>query len=121
MTAHLLSDARSGGDRPGASDFHALVRWRDHMGVAPVRAWLHRGQATTVWLDGRGAIAAPPEARDLAATVGVAVGFATAFGGVAIAYGAWRAIGRSIDRRRVVRWTREWERVEPGWAARYGS
>ncbi|WP_437063673.1 HAD-IC family P-type ATPase [Streptomyces sp. enrichment culture] len=41
-------------------------------------------------------------------------------GGVAIAYGAWWAVGRSIDRRRLSRWTREWERVEPGWVTRYG-
>ncbi|MEV5875404.1 hypothetical protein AB0L75_14455 [Streptomyces sp. NPDC052101] len=124
VTARLVTDARSAGDRPGAqSGLHALVRWSDreggHTGVAPVRAWLHRGAATTVWLDAQGAIATPPEGRDFAATAGVAVAFATAFGGVASAYGLWWAVGRSMDRRRLSQWGREWERVEPGWVTRY--
>lgn len=125
VAARLLTDARSSGDRRGAQpDFHALVRWSDRegsrTGIAPVRAWLHRGATATVWLDARGVIADPPENRDFAVTAGVAVGFATAFGGVAAAYGVWRAVDRSLDRRRLAQWNREWERVEPGWVTRYG-
>lgn len=98
VNARLLTDARSSGNSPDAQPgFHALVRWSDqkggHTGVAPVQAWLHRGATTTVWLDARGAIGAQPEARDLSATAGVAVAFATGFGGGAIAYGVWRAVG----------------------------
>ncbi|MES4889687.1 hypothetical protein [Streptomyces sp. NPDC096012] len=124
VTAGLLSDARLAGDHPGARPgFHALVRWSDregsHTGVAPVRAWLHRGATTTVWLDARGAVAAPPEGRDFAVTAGTATAFAAACGGVATAYGVWRAVTKSIDRRRLAQWNREWERVEPGWATRY--
>ncbi|MCC5478339.1 hypothetical protein LMU33_24995 [Streptomyces sp. JA03] len=125
VAARLLTDARSSGDRRGAQPgFHALVRWSDRdgsrTGTAPVRAWLHRGATATVWLDARGVIAVPPENRDFAVTAGVAMGFATAFGGVAAAYGARRGIYRSIDRRRLAQWNREWERVEPGWVTRYG-
>ncbi|WP_406164710.1 hypothetical protein [Streptomyces sp. NBC_00996] len=86
-----------------------------------MRAWSQRGAAATVWLDARGDISAPPLARDLSMTAGVAVGFATAFGGVAAAFGAWWAVNRSLDRRCLDQWTREWERVEPGWAARHES
>lgn len=123
VTARLLSEARTVGDRPGAqSGFHALVRWSDqeggHTGVAPVRAWLHRGATATVWLDARGAITPPPEGRDFAATAGAAIAFATACGEVATAYGVWRAIARSIDHRRLAQWNREWKRVGPGWATR---
>ncbi|MGW3208857.1 Rv1733c family protein [Streptomyces sp. NPDC001135] len=125
VAARLLTDARSAGDRRRAQPgFHALVRWSDRngsrTGIAPVRAWLHRGATATVWLDARGVIAVPPENRDFAVTAGVAVGCATAFGGVAAAYGVWRAVDRSIDRRRLAQWNREWERVEPGWVTRYG-
>ncbi|WP_369386553.1 hypothetical protein AB5J72_02330 [Streptomyces sp. CG1] len=123
VVAHLLTDARSGGDRPGAqSGFHALVRWSDHngvrTGVAPVRAWLHQGATATVWLDAHGTIAAPPEGRDLAAIAGVAVGCGTTLAGVAGAYTARRAVGRYFERRRKAQWTREWERVEPDWRPR---
>ncbi len=123
--ARLLTDARSAGDRPGAqSGFHALVRWSDrsgsHTGVAPVRAWLQKGAATTVWLDARGAVADAPEDRDFAATAGVAVGSAAALGGAAVAYGVRRAVGRSLDRRRMDQWDREWTRVEPDWVTRFG-
>ncbi|OLZ69018.1 hypothetical protein AV521_19910 [Streptomyces sp. IMTB 2501] len=125
VTARLVTDARSADDRAGAqSGFHAAVGWSDrdggHTGVAPVRAWLHRGAATTVWLDAQGTIATPPEGRDFAATAGAAVAFATSFGGVATAYGLWWALGRSMDRSRLSHWDREWERVEPGWVTRYG-
>jgi hypothetical protein len=123
VTARLLSDARSDRDRPGTQPgFHALVQWSDqeggYTGVAPVRAWLHRGAAATVWLDARGDISTPIPGRDLSVTAGVTVGLATAFGGVAAAFGAWWAVSRSLDRRRLDQWTREWERVEPGWVAR---
>ncbi|MET8946872.1 hypothetical protein ABZX30_25740 [Streptomyces sp. NPDC004542] len=123
VSAHLLSDARSSDDRAGAqSGFHALVRWSDreggHTALAPVRAWLHRGATATVWLDGRGVVSAPPPGRDLPVTTGVAVGFGTASGGAAAALGVWWAVGRSFDHRRSARWAREWERVEPLWAAR---
>ncbi|MGW7543175.1 Rv1733c family protein [Streptomyces sp. NPDC054770] len=125
VTATLLTEARSSADRPGAqSGFHALVRWNDrngsHTGVAPVRAWLHRGADTTVWLDAHGAVATPPPDRDFAATAGVAMGCATVFGGVATACGVRWALGRSMDRRRLTQWARAWERVEPDWVTRYG-
>ncbi|MFD8722999.1 hypothetical protein ACFV2H_34780 [Streptomyces sp. NPDC059629] len=124
MTASLLTEARSSADRPGAeSGFHALVHWSDrngdHTGVAPVRAWLHRGATATVWLDAHGDIAAPPSARDIAATAGVAAGCATAFSGVATVCGVRWALGKSIDRRRLAQWAREWERVEPDRVTRY--
>ncbi|CUW32676.1 Rv1733c family protein [Streptomyces tricolor] len=125
VTARLLTDARPSDDRPGApSRFHASVRWSDRdgdrTGVAPVRAWSQRGDTTTVWLDARGAIATPPEGRDVAATAGIAVAIATVLAGVATAYGVWRAVDRGIGRRRLAQWGREWERVEPGWQTRYG-
>jgi hypothetical protein len=63
------------------------------------------------------AISAPPPARDLAVTAGVAVGFATVFGVAAAAFGAWWAASRSLDRRRLDQWTREGERMEPDWTA----
>ncbi|MGX4695296.1 hypothetical protein [Streptomyces sp. JNUCC 63] len=114
VTVRLLIDAWSAGGSPGAqSGFHALERWSDregsHTGVAPVRAWLHRRDTATVWLDARGAIATPPEGWDFATTAGVAT-----------AYGVWRAVGRGISRRRMAQWNREWECVEPGWVTRYG-
>ncbi|EST36451.1 Rv1733c family protein [Streptomyces roseochromogenus] len=126
VTALLLTDARSGGDRPGAqSGFDALARWSDHngqhAGVAPVRAWLHQGATATVWLDAHGTIAAPPEGRDFAATAGVAVGCGTALAGVAGAYTTRWAVGQYFERRRAARWTRERERFEPGWTARCRS
>lgn len=124
VTASLLTQARSGDDRAGAqSGFHALVQWSDrngaHTGVAPVRAWLHRGATATVWLDARGDIATPPRARDFASTAGVATGCATAFGGVATSCGLRWALDKSIEQRRLARWAREWEHLEPGWVTRY--
>ncbi|MEU6510301.1 hypothetical protein [Streptomyces sp. NPDC046942] len=60
-----------------------------------------------MWLDARGDIAAPSPAADLAATAAAAVGSATAFGGVAVAFGVWWAVSRSLDRFRLSQWTRE--------------
>ncbi|MEU2772283.1 hypothetical protein ABZ646_04985 [Streptomyces sp. NPDC007162] len=97
VTASLLTEARSRRDRPGAqSGFHALV---------------------TVWLDASGDITAPPRSRDFASTAGVAMGCASAFGAAATACGLRWALGKSLDRRRLAQWAREWERVEPGWGA----
>ncbi|MFE2064362.1 hypothetical protein ACFXDH_18490 [Streptomyces sp. NPDC059467] len=87
--------------------------------TAPVRAWRRRAATATAWLDVCGDIAAPPPARDFAATAGAAAGCATAFGGVATACGVRWALGRSIDRRRLAQWARAWERVEAGWVTRY--
>ncbi|KOV53567.1 hypothetical protein ADL00_33755 [Streptomyces sp. AS58] len=62
----------------------------------------------------------PRPDKDFAVTAGVAVAFATGLGGVATVYGVWRAVGGFLDRRRMARWDREWEHVEPGWVTRYG-
>ncbi|MEU1166807.1 hypothetical protein ABZ372_43290, partial [Streptomyces sp. NPDC005921] len=74
----------------------------------------------SLWQDGRGQLVAePPDAAEAGLEAGVlGAGAAGATAGVVLGAGAvarWR-----LDRRRIARWGREWDLVEPKWGHRTG-
>ncbi|MFD1663022.1 hypothetical protein ACFSL4_33860 [Streptomyces caeni] len=125
VAARLLSDAQAGLDRPGGDiGARAPVRWRDsggaHVAVAPVASGERKGATVIIWLDTRGRVTAPPVTRDVNTTVSVGVGLAAATAVALGLGGAWRGVRLSLDRRRLARWGREWELVEPRWTRHRG-
>lgn len=125
VTAQLLSDAQAGLDRPGGDiGARAPVRWSGPGGarvaVAPVASGERKGATVTVWLDSRGRVTSPPVTRDVNTTVSVGAGLAAATAAALCLGGAWRGVRRSLDRRRLAGWDREWELVEPRWTRHRG-
>ncbi|MET9087448.1 hypothetical protein ABZX77_37160 [Streptomyces sp. NPDC004237] len=121
VRAVLVTDAPKG----TAPDVMGSVRWTAPDGSARtgptlVEAGLPAGSQVVVWQDGRGRLVAePPDAAEAgleAAVLGAGAAGATA--GVVLGAGAvarWR-----LDRRRIARWGREWDLVEPKWGHRTG-
>ncbi|MFI9650736.1 hypothetical protein ACIHAA_31280 [Streptomyces sp. NPDC052040] len=124
VRARLESDARTAADRPtGKRGQGALVRWSDrqgaHTATATVSPRLRAGDTTTIWLDGRGTVAAPPVTTTEAVSTAVGVGLVTAAGATVIVGGVWQGVRRALDRRRFAQWDHEWETVEPQWTMRH--
>lgn len=99
------------------------VRWTDRAGrtrtvTALVPAGLDRGDRTTVWLDGRGAVTTQPwGGYDIwSRTVSAALLVTLTVAGLAAT--ARCALHRFLDRRRLAGWEREWRRVGPEWSRR---
>ncbi|MFF8729260.1 hypothetical protein ACF073_22570 [Streptomyces sp. NPDC015171] len=126
--AVLLAEAPTGATAAWPEDglVRAPVRWTApdgsaRTGTALVGGGLRTGSRVVVWQDdhGRLAPAEPPDPVEGAVEAGL-FGAAAALSVAAPAYGV-RALGRLwLDRRRMARWAREWDAVEPRWAHRTG-
>ncbi|XIG73759.1 hypothetical protein C1N81_10295 [Streptomyces sp. SGAir0957] len=104
--------------------YPVAVRWTDAEGrtvtaVAPVTAGLERGDATTVWLDRRGAVTAAPWGGDDVWSHTLAAGFLVAAATAGLALVTRLVLRAALDRRRLAAWEREWSRVEPVWGRRH--
>ncbi|MYS13259.1 hypothetical protein [Streptomyces sp. SID4982] len=126
--AVLLADARRSGTGPwsGRILVEAPVRWQAldgaaRTGHALVDSGLRAGARVVVWQDewGRLAPARPANPTESALEAGFfGLGAALAVGAAGYGVGA---LGRVLlDRRRLARWDREWNLVEPRWARRPG-
>ncbi|QNE73370.1 hypothetical protein F0344_00880 [Streptomyces finlayi] len=98
----------------------ALVRWTalegsPDRGISFVPAGLERGDRTTVWLDRRGHVSAPPLSHEHIMAGAFTVGAATAGAGVGAAAAAGLVVRRAAGRYRMTVWEREWQRVGPSW------
>ncbi|MFG2937006.1 hypothetical protein [Streptomyces sp. NPDC048282] len=121
VRAVLVTDA----PKSTAPDVMGSVRWTAPDGSARtgptlVEAGLPAGSRVVVWQDGRGRLVAePPDATEAGLEAGVlGAGAAGATAGVVLGAGAvarWR-----LDQRRIARWGREWDLVEPKWGHRTG-
>ncbi|MER5434099.1 hypothetical protein [Streptomyces sp. NPDC002588] len=72
-----------------------------------------------VWVDRSGTVTTAPAGTLDATTSGWLVGGLAGFGVAAGSYAAWTGTRLVLDRRRYAQWDTEWERVEPGWSARF--
>ena len=74
------------------------------------------GSTVAIWTDARGTPMRPPTSSPLGASVGVGLAV-TSF--VVVVYACvLAAVRRSLDRRRMAAWQREWRSVEPRWSGR---
>ncbi|WP_225101709.1 hypothetical protein [Streptomyces sp. CoH27] len=128
VRAVLLADAPHGASAAWTTDglVPAQVRWTapdgtSRTGSTLVDSGLRVGSRVAAWQDDHGRLALskptdPAEGAVEAALFGAAAGLAVA----APVYGAG-ALGRVwLDRRRLARWDREWDLVEPRWGHRTG-
>ncbi|MEU8677742.1 hypothetical protein [Streptomyces sp. NPDC048560] len=98
----------------------ALVRWTalegdPDRGTALVPAGLERGDRTTVWLDRRGHVTAPPLSHEHVVAGAFTVGAFTAAAGAGAAAATGLVVRRVAGRYRITEWEREWQRVGPSW------
>ncbi|MGW5283229.1 Rv1733c family protein [Streptomyces collinus] len=124
--AVLLADAPGGTSAARSSGGRVRVplRWTapdgsSRTGRAPVDSGLRAGARVVVWQDGQGRIAAgrPTGGADGVVQAGL-FGAAAALAVAAPACLAGAAARAHLDRRRLTRWDREWERVGPYWGHR---
>jgi hypothetical protein len=106
----------------GATDdrVRAKVRWVEpngstHTGQARVDSGLKTGSRVVIWFDDAGRIAPqPPTAAQASAQAGVlGLSAALALGG--LTYGGGRVARWRLERRRIDKWGRQWDQVEPQW------
>ncbi|MGW7529204.1 Rv1733c family protein [Streptomyces sp. NPDC054783] len=128
VRAVLLADAPHGTTSawPAGGLVRAKVRWTapdgtPRTGDTLVDSGLKAGAGVVVWQDDHGGLtpAKPANPTEGAIEAGL-FGAAAALAVAAPAYGAG-ALGRVwLDRRRMARWDREWDLVEPRWGHRTG-
>ncbi|MER5202181.1 hypothetical protein [Streptomyces sp. NPDC002825] len=116
VTARLLVDA----DQHGSSRSDGArvpVEWAgnggSHRMVARVAAGQREGEQVQIWLDAQGRVASPPIRPEVPLSASLASGIAAAAGTGFAAVVTRKTVHLALDRRRLVRWGREWERVEP--------
>ncbi|MDX2593179.1 MULTISPECIES: hypothetical protein [Streptomyces] len=126
VRAVLLADAPGGTSAAWSSGGRVWVplRWTapdgtSRTGRAPVDSGLRAGARVVVWQDGHGRIAAgrPTGGADGVVQAGL-FGAAAALAVAAPACLAGAVARAHLDRRRLTRWDREWERVGPHWGHR---
>jgi hypothetical protein len=118
--AELDSDATRAGVREHAT---AKAVWtfpqsQRHTGTVEVPSQTPTGGKVTIWVNDKGAaVRAPATDGDL---VGTAVSYG--LGGFVIlsaaSFACFALRARSLERRSLAEWEREWEQVEPGWSGR---
>ncbi|MFI6355334.1 hypothetical protein ACIBJF_22335 [Streptomyces sp. NPDC050743] len=128
VRAVLLADAPQDSTAAWPVDglVRATVRWTapdgtDRTGITLVDSGLKAGARVVVWQDDQGVLtpAKPANPTEGAIEAGL-FGAAAALAVAAPVYGAG-ALGRVwLDRRRMARWDREWDQVEPRWGHRSG-
>ncbi|MGW2648906.1 Rv1733c family protein [Streptomyces sp. NPDC001393] len=128
VRAVLLADPPHGAASAWPADglVRARVRWSapdgtPRTGDTLVGSGLRAGARVAAWQDDHGSLtpAKPTNPTEGAIEAGV-FGVAAALAAAAPVYGAG-ALGRLwLDRRRMARWEREWDLVEPRWGHRTG-
>lgn len=128
VRAVLLADAPYGATAawPAGGLVRAPVRWTapdgtPRTGDTLVDSGLKAGAGVVVWEDDQGGLAPSRPANPTEGAIEAALfGTAAALAVAAPVYGAG-ALGRAwLDRRRMARWDREWNLVEPRWGHRTG-
>ncbi|WP_225823856.1 hypothetical protein [Streptomyces naphthomycinicus] len=123
VRAVLVADAPDGTAAAWPTDglVRAVVRWTapdgtSRTGSAPVDGGLRAGARVVVWQDDHGRLAPtkPAGATEGAVEAGL-FGAAAALAVTVPAYGATALVRLCLDRRRMGRWAREWDLVEPRW------
>ncbi|MFE3773832.1 MULTISPECIES: Rv1733c family protein [unclassified Streptomyces] len=111
--------ARVGFDTGGGAGgrVHTTVRWvaPDHTartGEAAVSPGVRVGDRTAVWLDRNGALIRDPHTPADTMAMSLAAGTVTACGAGLLVFGADRAGGYLLDRRRSAQWEREWAALD---------
>ncbi|GIJ72606.1 Rv1733c family protein [Virgisporangium ochraceum] len=79
-------------------------------------AYGRAGSTVAIWTDIRGNPMQPPTSNPLGASVGV--GLAVTSFAVVVYACVLAAVRRSLNRRRMAAWQREWRSVEPRWSGR---
>ncbi|GAA2304553.1 hypothetical protein GCM10010431_25130 [Streptomyces kunmingensis] len=103
--------------------YPVTVRWTGREGrtitaLAPVEAGFVRGDAATVWLDGRGDVTTAPWSGDDVWSHTLAAGFLVTAATAGLAVISRLVLHGILDRRRLAAWEREWNRVGPEWGSR---
>ncbi|MFJ2645659.1 hypothetical protein ACIO1C_02790 [Streptomyces sp. NPDC087420] len=121
--AVLLADtpvAPASAGRPNGAVL-APVRWKAPDGAArtgriSVPGGRPAGSTVRIWVDAGGRPAPPPATRDEAAFHAVILGglAGLASGGTVLGFGALAR--HRLYRRRMLRWSREWDRIAPEWS-----
>ncbi|MFF2808055.1 hypothetical protein ACFVT2_12820 [Streptomyces sp. NPDC058000] len=96
---------------------HTTVRWvapdhRARTGEAAVPPGVHVGDRTPVWLDRHGALVRDPSTPADTMAMSVAAGTVAACGAGLLVFGADRAGGHLLDRRRSAQWEQEWAALD---------
>ncbi len=112
-------------DAPGQVTSRVRVAWTDpagwpREGRTNVAIGTKKDTEVTVWLDGSGAITAPPRPAGDSAAVGGAVGLSLAMMSWLLIAGLARLSVVPLNRRRMRDWEREWEAVATRWRHRQG-
>ncbi|MFD6297943.1 hypothetical protein ACFWFU_24320 [Streptomyces sp. NPDC060235] len=103
--------------------FPALVRWTATDGqvrtdLVRVPSGVRGGAHIDVWTDARDRIVRAPSSTSVIWQRALAVGLFTALGTVLALLVARLCVRRSVDRRRLDQWARDWALTEPGWTRR---
>ncbi|PWW24087.1 hypothetical protein JD79_03265 [Geodermatophilus normandii] len=124
VPAVVLEDAEVVGGGTSSLRATAPARWTgpdgsDHEDVVPVPPGTPAGGTVLVWTAPDGSPSARPlEHRDVV-VVTVTAGTLTLLLGLATAAAGHAAVCALVDRARDRTWEREWDEVEPLWAARF--
>jgi len=110
---------------PGQMTSWVRVTWTDRAGWPQegrtnVAIGTKQGTSVTIWLDGSGAITAPPRPAGDSAAIGGAVGLGVAMTSWLLIAGLARLAVVPLDRRRMRDWEREWEQVAARWRQSQG-
>ncbi|MFF0183644.1 hypothetical protein [Streptomyces sp. NPDC005244] len=76
------------------------------------------GAHIDIWTDARDRIARAPSSMSVIWQRALAVGLFTAMGAVLAVLVTRLGVHRSVERRRLEQWTRDWALTEPGWTRR---
>ncbi|WP_030664793.1 hypothetical protein [Streptomyces rimosus] len=120
-----VSVRRSHRDGAVGGGYPAKVSWRapdgsPRTGETDVGAGKRKGERITVWVLNDGRLTGKPVDHDDVLSTATATGvWAAAGAGTAVFSAAWWA-RRTLDRRRLDAWAREWAEVGPAWRRRTG-
>ncbi|MET7742481.1 hypothetical protein [Streptomyces sp. NPDC005385] len=103
--------------------FPALVRWTGTDGqprtdLVRVPSGVRGGAHIDIWTDARDRIVRAPSSMSVIWQRALAVGLFTAMGAVLAVLVTRLGVHRSVERRRLEQWTRDWALTEPGWTRR---
>ncbi|MFK4148724.1 hypothetical protein [Streptomyces sp. NPDC004065] len=126
VAAVLTEQAAHGAARPSSSALvWGTVRWTEpdgstHTGRARVPATAPAGAPVTVWVNGRGALTAPPASPADTAFQSVLGGLWAGTAAVGLVVGGAKLARSQLDRRRFGQWDDEWARFDSRWGRKTG-
>jgi hypothetical protein len=104
------------GDRPGCRD---RTRRQRPEGTVTVPVGASAGETVRIWTDADGRRTGTPLTPGTVGLTSVVSGAVTVLVAVAGTAGLRAGVCTPLDRSRARRWAREWDEVEPVWAARF--